>query len=122
MASSFYQVLDGAPVRRDGHTWFVHVARMVHAQRSWTVQVALLGGPSYTLTLKMSRLDADDVPLIVAKMEEWLRSPSAADYDVISVDTPIAQTGASQRPSAEIHEPAARRPVVLLVDDMLDHL
>ena len=123
MAQSFYQALDGAPVRRDGHTWFVHVARMVHAQQSWSVQLALLGGPSFTVTLKLSQLDPEDVPSIVAKIEEWLRSPAAADYDVITIDAPAprAASSAAYMP-VELDEPEARKPVVLLVDDMVDHL
>ena len=123
MAQSFYQALDGAPVRRDGHTWFVHVARMVHAQRSWSVQLALLGSPSFTVTLKLSRLDPEDVPSIVVQIEEWLRSPSAADYDVIIVDaSPERAASAADYLAAETDRPMARRPVVLLVDDMVDHL
>lgn len=121
MAQSFYQALDGAPVRREGHTWFVHVARMVHAQRTWSVQVALLGGPSYTLTLKLTRLDPEDVPSVVAKIEEWLCSPAAADYDVITLDEPPPRSAADRAPAAP-DKPLVRRPIVLLVDDMADHL
>jgi CheY-like chemotaxis protein len=122
MAQSFYQALDGAPVRRDGHTWFVHVARMVHAQRAWSVQLALLGGPSFTVTLKLSRLDPEDVPGIVVRIEAWLCSPAAADYDVITVDAPAPGASTTANAPADPDEPQARRPVVLLVDDMVDHL
>ena len=121
MAQSFYQALDGAPVRRDGHTWFVHVARMVHAQRAWSVQLALLGGPSFTVTLKLSRLEPADVPSIVERIEEWLGNPAAADYDVITIDAPPPSSSSAPY-AAEPDEPTARRPVVLLVDDMVDHL
>jgi CheY-like chemotaxis protein len=122
MAQSFYQALDGAPVRRGEQTWFVHVARMDHVQQSWSIQLALLGGPSFTVTLKLLRLDAEDVPSIVARIEEWLRSPAAADYDVIVIDTAAPSAPSPDGLPATIDDPAARRPVVLLVDDVVDHL
>lgn len=119
MSDTLYQALNGAAVHSAGRAWRIHVDGMVHSRDGWLIRLALVGQPNQRLTIRASYLTAGTAPLVMDRIRDWLTDPSHADFDTLVIaDAPEGDEIGEPAPP----EPRSTRPVVLIVDDVPDHL
>jgi CheY-like chemotaxis protein len=121
--STLYQALNGSQVHAGPETWNVHVEGMVCSQRNWLIRLALLGPQNHSLTIRTPHLAPSTARLIIERVEQWLGNPDRADQETLVVEVPAdasADTLPQSRPAGS--SPEAERSVVLIVDDVADHL
>ena len=123
MSSALYLALDGTTVSANGRRWQIHIENLVSTRGLWTLEVALFGQPGHSLKIRVPRLDAPTGMRVIAAIEEWLSRPARADGDTIAVDAPVGdellKVDLQPRDWDRLDPP---RPVVLIVDDIEDHL
>jgi CheY-like chemotaxis protein len=119
MQDTLYQALNGAAVHAAGRVWRIHVDGMVHSRDGWLIRLALVGQPNQRITIRASYLTAGAAPFVMEKIRDWLADPSHADFDTLVIDDVRQGEGdEGERPAAG----SPTRPVVLIVDDVPDHL
>jgi CheY-like chemotaxis protein len=121
--SALYQALNGAEIRIGSHRWDVHVERISASSGRWLLTVALLGRPGRTVTVRVSRLEAHLAGPILAQLEVWVIDPGSTDHETLSIEEPPLADSAAAVGLGAIHEDMdPNKPIVLLVDDVTDHL
>jgi CheY-like chemotaxis protein len=123
MASALYQALDGAGVGGPDRRWHVHIEGIVSARGMWLLELALIGQPGYTLKVRVPRLNHATAIRVRDAIEHWLARPNRVDGETIVIDhlegDDLANVDLQPRDWDAIDPP---RPVVLIVDDIEDHL
>jgi len=123
MPSALYLALDGTAVSANGRRWQIHIESMISTRGLWILEVALSGEPRHTLKIRVPRLDASTGLRVLAAIEEWLSRPSRVDGETVVVES--AADDGPPRPDLQPRDwdrLAPPRPVVLIVDDIEDHL
>jgi CheY-like chemotaxis protein len=123
MTSALYQALDGADISADGRHWQVHIESMVSSRGLWVLELALIGQPGYSLKVRVPRLDAVTAQRALDAVEDWLRDSNRSDGETIVIEAPavdeLVNVDLQPRDWDRLDPP---RPVVLIVDDVEDHL
>src|SRR6266542_3099348 len=123
MTSALYHALDGANTSADGRHWQVHIESMVSSRGPWLLDLALIGQPGYSLKVRVPRLDAATAARTLAAIENWLGDPNRADGKTLVIEAPaveeLVNVDLQPRDWDRLDPP---RPVVLIVDDVEDHL
>jgi CheY-like chemotaxis protein len=122
MASALYQALDGASVSVAARHWRVHIEGVVSTRGVWLVELALIGQPGYSVKLRVMRLDHPTALRAIEALKSWLARADRVDGETIVIEPPgddLANVDLQPRDWDVIDPP---RPVVLIVDDIEDHL
>ncbi|HEX4346033.1 MAG TPA: response regulator, partial [Vicinamibacterales bacterium] len=82
----------------------------------------LLGRPGRTVTVRVTHLDAHLAGPILARLEVWVIDPASVDHETITIEEPPLVDSAATVGMGATHVDDDTKPVVLLVDDVTDHL
>lgn len=123
MASALYHALDAASVGGADRRWRVHIEGIVSSRGVWVLELALIGQPGYTLKVRVPRLDHATAMRVLDAIQTWLLKSNRVDGETLVVERPGDDDAANvDREARDWDSEDPSRPVVLIIDDIEDHL